>query len=192
MSPLSNDERRAVLGLARRAIVEAVCHNRILDVPSPSGALATPSGAFVTLHRRGRLCGCIGQIVTTESLAEAVARCAVLAATRDPRFHPVHPEDLGELEIEISVLSPLEPIEPEAIEVGRHGLMVAREQQRGVLLPQVAIEHRWTRERFLEETCAKAGLEPHAWKDASTKVLAFTAEVFSEAHFRAPQQAQAS
>ena len=192
MSLLCSEDRRALLDLARHAVVEAVCHGRVLEFPPPSGALAAPGRAFVTLHRSGRLCGCIGQIVTTESLAETVARCAVMAATRDPRFHPVHPEDLGELEIEISVLSPLEPIEPEAIEVGRHGLMVAREQQRGVLLPQVAIEHRWTRERFLEETCAKAGLEPHAWKDASTKVLAFTAEVFSEAHFRAPQQAQAS
>jgi AmmeMemoRadiSam system protein A len=191
MSPLSSDERRALLDLARHAILEAVCQGRVADIPPVSGALAQPSGAFVTLHRRGYLCGCIGQVgASSESLAATVLRCAIGAACEDPRFRPVRPEEVDELEIEISVLSELEPIEPEGVEVGRHGLVAARGQRRGVLLPQVPVEHHWTRERFLEETCEKAGLEPDAWKDPSTLLMAFTAEVFSEADFRARHQVQ--
>ena len=188
MSPLCSDDRRALLDLARRAIVEAVCHERVLDFPLPTGAVVAPAGAFVTLHRRSQLCGCIGQIVASDSLAATVVRCAIGAATKDPRFRPVRPEELVELEIELSVLSALEPIRPEAVEVGRHGLVVVRDQQRGVLLPQVATEHHWTRERFLEEACAKAGLPSDAWKDPTTRVLAFTAEVFSEANFHIERQ----
>ncbi len=192
MSPLCSDDRRALLDLARRAIVEAVHHGRVLDFPAPVGALAQSSGAFITLQRRGQLCGCIGQVGPHESLAETVARCAIAAATKDPRFRPVRAEELGELEIEVSVLSALEPIQPEAIEVGRHGLVVQRYHQRGVLLPKVAAEHAWSRDRFLQETCAKAGMELEAWKDPATSLMAFTAEVFSEADFAAQQREQAS
>ncbi len=192
MSPLSSDERRALLDLARQAIVEAVCQGRTLDVPPALGAMAQPAGAFVTLHQRGGLCGCIGQVgASSESLAATVARCAVGAACEDPRFRPVRPEEVVELEIEISVLSPLEVVRPDAVEVGQHGLVVAQHGQRGVLLPQVPVEHRWTRERFLEETCAKAGLAPDAWKHPTTVLLAFTAEVFSEADFRPERRAKA-
>jgi AmmeMemoRadiSam system protein A len=192
MSPLCNEERRALLDLARRAIVEAVCQGRLLGIPTPADVLAKPSGAFVTLHRRGQLCGCIGQVeVSQESLAATVVRCAVGAACEDPRFRPVRPEEVAELEIEISVLSPLEPLRPEAVEVGRHGLMVIHYQQRGVLLPQVAVEHRWTRERFLEETCIKAGLERDAWRGPGALLLGFTAEVFSEADLQAQRQVRA-
>ncbi len=192
MSPLCSDDRRALLDLARRGIVEAVCHGSTLDVPPATGALAQPAGAFVTLHRRGRLCGCIGQVgASTESLAATVARCAIRAACEDPRFRPLRPEEIAELEIEISVLSPVDAVKPEAIEVGRHGLVVAQGGRRGVLLPQVPVERGWTRERFLEETCLKAGLEPNAWKDPATILLAFMAEVFSEADFRAERQARA-
>ncbi len=183
MSPLCSDDRRALLELARRSIVEAVRDARVLDFPGPVGALAQPSGAFVTLHRSGQLCGCIGQVWPREALAAIVARCAIAAATKDPRFRPVHAEELPDLEIEVSVLSDLTPIQPEAIEAGRHGLVVARYNQRGVLLPQVAAERGWARERFLQETCAKAGMEPDAWKDPATSLMAFTAEVFSEADF---------
>ncbi len=141
------------------------------------------------MHQRGRLCGCIGQVVPSDSLAVTVARCAVGAAAKDPRFRPVCPEELAELEIELSVLSPLQPIEPEAVEAGQHGLMVVRDYHRGVLLPQVATEHRWTRERLLEETCRKAGLPPDAWKEPGTQILAFTAEIFSEADSHIERQA---
>lgn len=141
------------------------------------------------MHRRSRLCGCIGQVAPSDSLAVTVARCAIGAATKDPRFPPVRPEELAELEIELSILSPLEPIEPEAVQIGQHGLMVVRDYHRGVLLPQVAMEHHWTRERFLEETCTKAGLPPDAWRDPGTQIQAFTAEIFSEADFHIERQA---
>jgi AmmeMemoRadiSam system protein A len=189
MSPLCSDDRRALLELARRAIVEAVCQGRVVESPAPTGALAAPAGAFVTLHRRGRLCGCIGQVAPSDSLAVTVVHCAIGAATKDPRFRPMRPEELAELEIELSILSPLEPITPEALEVGRHGLMVVRDYHRGVLLPQVATEHRWSREHFLEQTCEKAGLPPGAWRDPGTQILGFTAEIFSEADFHIEQQA---
>jgi AmmeMemoRadiSam system protein A len=184
MSPLLNDERRALLGIARRAVIEAVEHARLLEVAPPAGALADPSGVFVTLRRRARLRGCIGQVEAVEPIAQAVARCAMAAALDDPRFDPVRPDELIELEIEISAISRLERISLEAIEVGRHGLMVTRGYQRGLLLPQVATEFRWTRERFLEETCVKAGMERHAWKEPAARIEAFTAEVFSEIDLR--------
>lgn len=192
MLPHSSDDRRALLDLAREAIVEAVRYGRISHAPSAAGALAQPSGAFVTLHRRGRLCGCIGQVEASKSLAETVVHCAICAAVEDPRFPPVRPEEVGELEIEISILSPLEPIQPEKIEVGRHGLLVARSDRRGVLLPQVAVEQHWTRQRFLEETCVKAGLEREAWRDPATRLAAFTAEVFSETDLHPRREVQAS
>ncbi|MGB9068533.1 MAG: AmmeMemoRadiSam system protein A [Candidatus Acidiferrales bacterium] len=138
------------------------------------------SGVFVTLRKRGRLRGCIGQVGTGQSLAHVLAHCAKAAALEDPRFNPVRPEELTEIEIEISALSPLQEIVPDQIEAGRHGLMVSRGSQRGLLLPQVATEMRWTARRFLEETCVKAGLDPNAWREPGTKIQGFTAEVFSE------------
>lgn len=184
MSPLCSEDRRTLLELARNAIAAAVCHARLPDMPLVTGELARPAGAFVTLQLQGQLRGCIGQVEPIWPLAETVAHCAIAAACEDPRFQPVNPEEVAELEIEISILSALEPIRPEAIEVGRHGLLVARGGLRGVLLPQVAAERHWSRERFLQETCRKAGLEPAAWKGPDTRLLAFSSEVFSEADFR--------
>jgi len=180
MSPLSSDERRALLDLARRAIVEAVCHGRLANLPPYTSALAQPRPAFVTLHHNGRLRGCMGQVEPDASLMETVARCAICAALEDPRFRPLEPEETGDLEIEISVLSPLVPIQPQEIEIGVHGILIAWEGRRGLLLPQVAIEHRFTRERFLEAACEKAGLERDAWKNPDARILSFTAEVFSQ------------
>jgi AmmeMemoRadiSam system protein A len=192
MSPLSSGDRRALLELARRAIVEAAHRRPVPPVLLHTPELARPGGAFVSLHQRGRLRGCIGQMEALEPLAQTVARCAAAAATEDPRFAPVQPQELDELEIEISVLSPLFPISPEQVEVGRHGLLVSRGWQRGVLLPQVAAEFRWTPQRFLEETCRKAGLEADALRDPATRIQAFTAEVFSEAETRSEPRARAS
>ncbi len=192
MLPLSSDDRRALLDLARRVLVEAVCHGRTPVTPAVHGALAKPCGAFVTLVRRGRLRGCIGQIGAVEALATTVARCTRGAALEDPRFSPIGADEVPDVEIEISVLSPLEPVQPEGIEVGRHGLTVSLHGRRGVLLPKVAVEYGWTRERFLEETCAKAGLEPGAWKEPAARLMAFTAEVFSEADSPAPRQVPAA
>lgn len=180
MSPLSEDDRRALLRLARQAIVAAVANHRVPDESSASPALARPAGAFVTLHHHGRLRGCIGHVEANEPLAGTVVRCAVSAALQDPRFDPLRPGEIPGLEIEISILTPPEIVRPEEIEIGRHGLFISRGWQRGLLLPQVAVEHQFSREHFLEETCRKAGLALDAWKDPATEIRAFTCEVFSE------------
>ena len=106
-------------------------------------------------------------------------RCAANAVLRDPRFSPVCAEELPDLNLEISVLSAPEPIRPENIEIGKHGLLVAQGVKRGLLLPQVAVEHKLCRERFLEETCRKAGLKAEAWQEPETQIFGFTCEVFS-------------
>lgn len=183
MSPLLSDERRALLDLARRAIVLAVEQRRALELTASFGSLGQPAGAFVTLRQRGQLRGCIGQVEAQDPLADVVVRCAASAALEDPRFEPVSPRELADLEIEISVLSAPTLILPGEIEVGKHGLVVTRGRNRGVLLPQVPVPYRWTAERFLEETCLKGGLGRDAWRDAETRIQCFTAEVFSEGEF---------
>ena len=180
MPSLSEADRRAALQLARTAVVEAVSQRKLPDAFPREGAFAKPRGVFVTLHVRNRLQGCIGVIEANEPLGEAIVRCAASAALEDPRFSPTKPEQLDELSIEISLLSSMEPIAPDAIEIGRHGLFVRLHAQRGLLLPQVAIEHRLTREQFLEETCRKAGLPRDAWRDPEAGLFGFTCEVFSE------------
>lgn len=177
---LSEADQRALLELARRAIREAVLHRKLPDVIPQDGFLSERRGVFVTLHVRGRLQGCIGVTEPSESLSEAVVRCAVSAALEDPRFTPMRETQLEEMSIEISLLSALEPIFSEDIEVGRHGLLVVNHAQRGLLLPKVATEHGLTREQFLEETCRKAGLPHEAWKDSETRLFGFTCEVFSD------------
>jgi len=180
MPSLSEADRRALLELARRAIVAAVfLEKRAEDIPQ-RGIFAEKRGVFVTLHARGRLRGCIGVVEAFEPLGESVTRCAASAAQHDPRFLPVGPEDFPELEIEISLLSLLEPIRLDDIEIGKHGLLVSRGSKRGLLLPQVAVERKFGREEFLEETCRKAGLSTQAWQDPETQILGFTCEVFSE------------
>jgi AmmeMemoRadiSam system protein A len=175
----SQSDRELLLTLARTAIVSHVSGVRQPLDPSP--ALSRPSnGAFVTIHMNGALRGCIGNLGTGLPLAAVVRDCAVAACSADPRFEPVAPAELPGLEIEISLLGPLEPIaSPEEFEVGRHGLVVEQGWQRGLLLPQVATEWGWDRETFLAQTCHKAGLERDAWKRGA-KVLRFEAEVFAE------------
>lgn len=185
MSPLNPDEQAYLLRLAREAIRRALVEGTKLEIARTpefapvSERVRERSGAFVTLHRLGRLRGCIGYIQGRKPLDEAVIDCALSAAFQDPRFPPVGPEELDEIDIEISVLSPLYEIRPEEVEVGKHGLMISRGALRGLLLPQVATELRWTREQFLEETCVKAGLERDAWR-AGAKLEAFMADVFGE------------
>jgi AmmeMemoRadiSam system protein A len=180
MPSLCEADRRAALQLARMAVVEAVSHRKLPDVFPREGVFAERHAVFVTLHVRDRLQGCIGVIEAKEPLGEAIVRCAASAALEDPRFAPMKQEQLDELSIEISLLSPMEPIDPEAIEIGHHGLFVHLHAKRGLLLPQVAIEHRLTREQFLAETCRKAGLQREAWRDPEARLLGFTCEVFSE------------
>jgi len=188
MSSLASSDKKTLLEIARRAVVCAVKKSE-----SPAGAaserqterLLASAGAFVTLRTRGRLRGCIGQISPDLPLAEVVAYCAKAAALEDPRFSPMRAEELAEMEIEISVLSPPEEISPDSIRAGEHGLVASQGQRRGVLLPHVATELHWPALRFLEETCVKAGLKRDAWKDPETKIQAFTAEVFSEKEIEA-------
>jgi AmmeMemoRadiSam system protein A len=177
---LSEAERRSALQLARTAVIETVSHRRLPGHIPLDGIFAEHRGVFVTLRLHGRLQGCIGVVEPEEPLGDAIVRCAAGAALEDPRFAPMRKDQLGELTIEISLLSAPVPISPEAIEIGRHGLLVVLHAQRGLLLPQVAIEHHLTREQFLEETCRKAGLRREAWHDPEARVLGFTCEVFSD------------
>ncbi len=181
MSPLGSLERLVLLEIARTALRNAVEGRRAPLVPPALGRLSQPAGAFVTLRRDGGLRGCVGLIEAAEPLASVVAHAGVSAALQDPRFPPVAVGEIGSLEIEISVLSPLQSIRPEEIEIGKHGLVVSQGRSRGVLLPQVAIEHGLSVERFLEETCRKGGLERNAWKLPETQIQGFIAEIFSTA-----------
>lgn len=176
----SETDRRALLELARRAIAEAVSLRRAVGTIPRTGVFAERRGVFVSLHARGRLRGCIGIVEATEPLGAAIARCAASAAQQDPRFSPVGDDELQALQIEISLLSVPEPILPENIEIGKHGLLISLGAKRGLLLPQVAVEHKLSREKFLEETCRKAGLEANAWREPATRVEGFSCEVFSE------------
>ena len=189
MSSLVDREKQTLLEFARRALKAAVEHREFLETSPPNEGLQHPGGAFVTLRCRGRLRGCIGQLAASDQLIQVVAHCTRAAALEDPRFEPVRPHELSELDIELSVLSPIFAITPDQIVIGRHGLLISRGWQRGVLLPQVAAEFGWSAETFLEETCMKAGLERNAWKHPDTRVDAFTAEIFSEADFRRPARA---
>lgn len=184
MSSLGNSEKQSLLEVARRALTCAVQSREFLADVRGEGVLREPGGAFVTLRKRTSLRGCIGQLPSAEPLIDVIAHCAVAVAREDPRFDPVRLDELCDIEIELSVLSPLAAITPQLIISGKHGLLVTRGHQRGVLLPQVAAEYRWSALRFLEETCVKAGLERDAWKDRVTKIEAFTADVFSESSLR--------
>lgn len=177
MQCLSEADRKAILELARQAVEEAVCRNQLLDEIPKTGVFERRCGVFVTLHVRKRLRGCIGVIEAREPLGYSIARCAASAALEDPRFTRMVPEEMKDLEIEVSLLSALERIQPEAIEIGKHGLLVEQGFHKGLLLPQVAVEHHLERERFLQETCHKAGLRGDAWKSPETRIYGFTCEI---------------
>jgi hypothetical protein len=179
---LSPEERRELLRVARRSLEEHFAGRGPFRPKSESPTLRERRGAFVTLHRGpgGDLRGCVGMMHAEESLARTVARMAVAAGTEDGRFDSVTAEELPELHIEISALGPMRPIRPDDVEVGRHGLLISHDGRRGVLLPQVPVEHDWDRETFLDHTCLKAGLSPGTWKEEGVELLAFTADVFGE------------
>jgi AmmeMemoRadiSam system protein A len=174
----SPEERGILLRLAHHSIVAAL-HDVALDLTPPNEHLAESRGAFTTLHLHQRLRGCIGYVSCPESLYRTVAETARAAAFDDPRFEPVTLAEAEELKIEISVLSPLLPISPDEVVVGKHGLVVMQGSHRGLLLPQVPVEWGWDCETFLAQTCLKAGLPPDAWKHGAD-LQAFTAEVFGE------------
>jgi uncharacterized protein len=179
----SNAERTVLLGLAHDSIFSALQHREIcLDPPTPH--FAEPRGAFTSLYlRQGdepkQLRGCVGYVLPSCPVYRAVAETARAAAFDDHRFRPVTIEEAPILEIELSILSPPRAVQPDEIEVGRHGLVISQHGHRGLLLPQVPVEHGWDRLTFLEQTCRKAGLPLDAWKHGAN-IEAFTAEVFAE------------
>jgi AmmeMemoRadiSam system protein A len=174
----SREERAILLQLAHESISSALTGQPIsLDPPTPHFAEAR--GVFTTLYLEGQLRGCVGYVFPTSTLYRTVAETAQAAAFQDPRFHPVMLEETARLEISLSILSPLLTIQPEEIEIGKHGLVVSKAGRRGLLLPQVPAEQGWDRIQFLEQTCRKAGLPVDAWKSGA-KLEAFTAEVFRD------------
>ena len=174
----SPEERALLLKLAHEAIAAAAEGKKFLP-EAPSVHLSEPRGAFTTLYLHGELRGCVGYATPIAPLYRTVADTAQAAAFDDPRFPPLRADEVPELEVSLSILSPLRPIDPRDIEIGRHGLVVGLSNQRGLLLPQVPVEHGWDRVTFLEQTCRKAGLPVDAWEHGAT-VEAFTAEVFGD------------
>jgi len=184
---LTPAQRRALLDLARASVTARVT-GTAPPAPDSADLPDVQAAAFVSLHRRGDLRGCIGSLERDEALADVVARCAASAATEDPRFPPVIPAELPAMDLEISVLGPLEridPVDPAAVEIGRHGLVVEQGGRRGLLLPQVAVEWGWDRETFLAHACRKAGLPADAWRTGAV-AYRFEALVFGEAETASP------
>jgi AmmeMemoRadiSam system protein A len=174
----SPDERDFLLRLAHDA-VESLVLDRNPGIRNPHPHLEQPRGVFTTLYLQGKLRGCVGYVVPVLPLHRAVFETARAAASQDSRFSPVTGDEVRDLQVSLSVLSPLQPIAPVQVEIGRHGLVVTSGTRRGLLLPQVPVEHGWSREEFLEQTCRKAGLPPHAWQSGA-KLESFTAEVFGD------------
>jgi len=172
------DERALLLRLAHDAILSAL-EEREISFDPPSAHLAQPRGVFTSLYLHGDLRGCVGYVLPVSSAYRAVAETARAAAFEDTRFYPVTEEEAPLLKIELSVLSPPQPIQADAVEVGRHGLLISQGGRRGLLLPQVPVEHHWDQTTFLEQTCRKAGLPLDAWQKGAV-IEAFTAEVFGE------------
>jgi AmmeMemoRadiSam system protein A len=200
---LTPAEQQILLALARtelRSFFGLLAEDEagVTSVDGLPAALRRPAGTFVSLHAHGKLRGCIGTFTAAQPLAQAVRELVIAAATRDPRFSSVTAEDVEDLELEISVLSEPAPLTHVAqVNPGRHGLIVARDACRGLLLPQVAVEQGWDAPTFLSQTCVKAGLPADAWyawdkgEDDDFSVLAFTAQVFSECDGSSPQTARA-
>ncbi len=175
---LTTEEKGELLKLARQAINEFIKQNKVVEYKTQDLNLLSPKAAFVTLNKNGQLRGCIGYIEPVYPLYQTVIQAAILAACRDQRFPPVSAEELDDLEIEISVLTPLKKIDsPKLVEVGKHGLVISQGDKRGLLLPQVAVENHWSRETFLKEACLKAGLPLDAWKSGAD-IYIFEAIVF--------------
>ncbi len=174
----SAQERQLLLRLAHDAI-ESLVLGRKPPVPATSSHLEEPRGVFTTIYRYGKLRGCVGYVRPVSPLCQAVIETAQAAAFQDTRFVPVTADEVQDLSVSLSVLSPLRPIQPEEVEIGKHGLVVSMGGRRGLLLPQVPVEHGWDRVTFLEQTCRKAGLLPDACK-AGALLESFTAEVFGD------------
>lgn len=180
---MDDAQRKELLAFARATAAAHLSGQSPPAAPKLEPAISKCSGAFVTLHNRGRLRGCIGRFADHVDVVETVREMAV-AATSDPRFlgEPVTAAELPELDVEISVLSPMKrTTDPLSLELGVHGILIRRGVRSGCFLPQVATEQRWAKEQFLSYCCAhKAGLPADAWRDPNTEVYLFTAEVLRE------------
>ena len=178
---LSRAEKRQLLDIAGQTIAHAVRGEKEPHFQIETPILKENRGAFVTIHKKGNLRGCIGYIVAYKPLYQTIIEMAQAAALRDPRFSPVRPDELPDLELEISVLTPIRQIEDVTeIEVGTHGIIIERGYNSGLLLPQVATDYGWDRDTFLSQTCRKAGLPADSWRQKGTRIKIFSADVFSE------------
>ncbi|MCX5907769.1 MAG: AmmeMemoRadiSam system protein B [Deltaproteobacteria bacterium] len=176
---LSEGEKKTLRQIAQATIEGRLKKEKPPKIDSLTATLREKRGAFVSLHKQGRLRGCIGLIQPSKPLHQSVEQMAAAAAFDDPRFPPVSLKELKDLEIEISVLTPLTRMkEVHEIEVGKHGLYIKKGFYSGLLLPQVATEYNWDRATFLEETCRKAGLHRNAWKDPDAEIYLFSADIF--------------
>jgi AmmeMemoRadiSam system protein A len=186
---LSSKDKKELLRIARDSIAASLTGGAISTTPRLSQSLQQACGAFVTLHLHGELRGCIGYIEARMPLWETVQDAAEKAALEDPRFAPLTFSEFQDVQIEISILSPLTAVrDVNEIVVGTHGLVVDAGYARGLLLPQVATEWGWGRAQFLSQTCRKAGLAPDAWKSEKVTLYSFTSAVFSEAAMLAREQ----
>jgi len=175
---LSEKEKQILLQCARITI-ENKFSKTPRPLPEPTDNLQEYCGAFVTLHRNGKLRGCIGNMTGAKPLFDTIIQMAESSAFHDPRFPPVSAAEAGELDIEISVLTPLREIDSaEEVEVGKHGIYMQRGHRSGVLLPQVPVEQGWDRNTFLEHTCMKAGMSADCWQDPEVKISVFEAIIF--------------
>lgn len=180
---LSLDDQRWLLALARETLTAHLSGRELPDARVTSAALLVPRACFVTLLRRdsGDLRGCRGERVARRPLVESVIHMTLASAVDDPRFEPVRLHEVPGLRIEISALTPPQPIRPVDVVVGRHGLIIMAGGSAGLLLPQVAVAYGWNREQFLRAVCEKAGLSPEAWRRAGVRLEGFEAEVWGEA-----------
>jgi len=178
---LTDQHREVLLKLVRDTIAQYLADGTRVPLPERDGVLGQECGAFVTLHKKGQLRGCIGNMMGRGPLIETIQEMAIAASTQDPRFGTVTPDELADIDIGISVLSPMRQTKDvNEIEVGTHGILMKQGMYQGVLLPQVATEYGWDRETFLANTCLKAGLPTEAWRDPETQIYIFSAEVFGE------------
>ena len=178
---ISAADQEVLFRVARESLEAHLKGEKAALPQATSQTLSQPSGVFVTLHRGGRLRGCIGYLEAMKPLLAAVQEMAVGAAFQDPRFPPLRQDELADLDVEISVLSPMCQIKHiEEIQVGRDGIYLERDPCRGLLLPQVATEYGWDRTTFLKQTCVKSGLPPDAWEDPATRIFIFSAKILHE------------
>lgn len=176
-SPLTAEEKNELLSIARNSVTEYVRHGKVLETKIQNPKFMVDGAVFVTITRNSRLRGCIGSIQPVMPLYKSVQRNAIAACSRDPRFPPMKQQELDDMEIEISILSPLRPLKDISdIEVGKHGLYITKDRRAGLLLPQVPVEFGWDRDTFLKQVCLKAELPADAWKNGAT-LYRFTAEI---------------